>query len=404
SWTIQMSLFIFVGALFALWIALTLLVGLLRRIWYMPAGVRLWAGNRQRMKAREKLVGGLMLLAEGRHKDAEKAVLHRAGAFDMPMLSYLVAAIAAQRQNAWEARDQYLALAEHEGGKRTQVALGVLQGQLQVQAKQWDQALGTLHGVRARAPRNLSALRLLAESALELQDWERLAELLPDLRMQQVFPAAELEAMEVRTAEARLRIAGEQGLEPLEAVWRGLTREQKRLPAVIALYAQSLISVGQAEQAEQLLRKRLDKDWDSRLLAVYAELDIKPAKQVFDVTERWLKDHPHDPDLLYAAGSQALRCELWDNARSYLEAAASGTERPAVLRLLGDLHDRLGESDQARESYRRGLINALGDGAMHPGLPVAKPASLPETTVEPEVLQTTTHDPSVSDLARPSSG
>ncbi|MDN5871570.1 MAG: hypothetical protein L0H73_12720, partial [Nitrococcus sp.] len=123
SWTIQMSLFIFVGGLLALWIALTFLAGLLRWIWYMPAGVRLWAGNRRRIKAREKLVGGLMLLAEGRDKDAEKAVLQRAGAFDMPMLSYLVAAIAAQRQNAWEARDQYLALAEHGEGKRAQIAL-----------------------------------------------------------------------------------------------------------------------------------------------------------------------------------------------------------------------------------------------------------------------------------------
>lgn len=404
SWTIQMSLFIFVGGLFALWVALSILLGLLRWAWYMPTGVRLWAGNRQRIKAREKLVGGLMLLAEGRDKDAEKAVLQRASAFDMPMLSYLVAAIAAQRQNAWEARDQYLALAEHGEGKRAQIALGVLQGQLQVQAKQWNQALATLSGVRERAPRNRSALRLLAESALALQDWERLAQLLPDLRMHRVFPDAALEDLEVRTAEARLRIASAQGFESLEAVWRGLTREQQRLPAVVALYARSLISVGQAEQAEQLLRKRLDKDWDSRLLAVYAELDIKPAKQVFEVTERWLKDHPEDPDLLYAAGCQALRSELLNSARSYLEAAANRTERPAVLCVLGDLYDRLGESAKARESHRRALTNALGNGSIRPGLPVAKPSSLAETPVEPVVVPTTTGDPALSDLARPSSG
>lgn len=389
-WTLQMSLFVFVGGLIALFVALNALWGLLQGLWYMPAGVRLWAGNRRRNKAREKLVGGLMLLAEGRNKEAEKAALHRADAFDMPVLSYLVAAIAAQRQGAWNARDQYLALAD-PGERRAQVALNMLQAQLQMQAQQWEQAMTKLSWVRERAPHNRHALRLLAESALALQNWERLAELLPDLRMNRVLSEAKLEDLEVQTAEARLRAASEQGPAPLDAIWREFTREQKRLPAIIALYARSLIRTGQAEQAEQLLRNRLDKDWDPRLLNVYAELDLGPATQALAVTERWLQDHPEDPDLLYAAGSQALRSEQLGSARSYLEASVSRSERPGTLRLLGDVYDRLGESGRARDSYRRALTKTLGEEPIHPVLPVAaepQPAAHPPVPVEP-VVQTT---------------
>ncbi|HET8701365.1 MAG TPA: heme biosynthesis HemY N-terminal domain-containing protein, partial [Nitrococcus sp.] len=209
-WTLQMSLFVFVGGLLALWIALNSLWGLLQGLWYMPAGMRLWAGNRRRIKARQKLVGGLVLLAEGRNKESEKVVLQGADVIDLPLLSYLVAAIAAQRQGAWSARDQYLELAA-PAEKRAQIALGVLQAQLQMQAQQWEQAVAKLSWVRERAPKNHHALKLLAESAAALQDWECLAELLPDLRMNRVFSDAELEDLEVRTARARLRIASEQG-------------------------------------------------------------------------------------------------------------------------------------------------------------------------------------------------
>lgn len=386
-WTLQMSLFVFVGALVASWVAVNALWGLLQRLWYMPTGVRLWMGKRRQVKARGKLVGGLMLLAEGRNKESEKAVLQGVDVIDLPVLSYLVAAIAAQRQGAWNARDQYLELAA-PGQKRAQIALGVLQAQLQMQAQQWEQAMAKLSWVRERAPTNHHALRLLAESALAMQDWGRLAELLPDLRINRVLSDAKLEDLEVQTAEARLRTASEQGPASVEAIWREFTRDQKRLPAVAALYARNLIRTGQAEQAEQLLRNRLEKDWDPRLVNVYAELDLEPAQRVFAVTERWLKDHPEDPDLLYAAGCQALRSEQLGSARSYLEASVSRSERPETLRLLGDVYDRLGESGRARDSYRRALTKTLGEGPIHPL--AAEPTNPPtQLLAEPPVVQTT---------------
>lgn len=387
-WTVQMSLFVFVGGFLALWLALNTLWSLFQQLWRMPTGVRRWAGNRRLAKARKRLVGGLMLLAEGRDKEAEKAVLQRADAIDTPLLSYLVAAFAAQRQGAWDTRDQYLALADH-GEKRAHVALGVWQAQLQMQAQQYEQAMAKLNWVRERAPHNRHALRLLAECAVALQDWESLAELLPDLRMQRVFSEAELEDLEVRAAQARLDTAAQQGPERIEAVWRGLTREQKRIPGIVALYARSLIGAGRSEQAEQLLCARLEKRWDPRLVNAYAELDIKPASRALEMIERWLKDRPDDADLLYAAGCQALRSEQLGSARSYLQAAARRIERPLILRMLGDVYDRLGESNQARDSYRRALNKTLEGSATQPALPVvASPATAVQTTTAEPVVQT----------------
>lgn len=360
NWTIQASLLVFVAAVAALYLVLMAIFGTLRRVRRTPERVRRWQQRRRARRARGDVVGGLVRIAEGHYHEAERMLLNRAAMADVPLLNYLLAAVAAQRRGSWAERDEYLARAERSD-TRARLAVGVLQAQLQLEARQWEQALATLNWLRDEAPANRRALMLLAECLTALTDWERLAELLPELRRRQALGERELSALETRVAHERLEAAARAD-DPagLKDVWQSLPKERRREPEMLALYARRLNAMDRAVEAEQLLRQRLSRRWEPMLVAVYGELTIQPAEPAFAQTEKWLREHPEDPALLYAAGAQAMRAELWGRARSYLEAAAARDGRPEIQRLLGALYERLGENDRAREAYRRALERSFG--------------------------------------------
>ncbi|MGD8710316.1 MAG: heme biosynthesis HemY N-terminal domain-containing protein [Ectothiorhodospiraceae bacterium] len=353
-WTLQTSLIVFVGAVVAVWVVLGLVFGILRGLWGTPRGVQRWLGVRRRGKARREVMTGLVQIAEGRYDDAERQLLHHVDVAEVPTLNYLLAAVAAQRRGSWEARDEYLARADRED-RRVRLAVGVLQAQLQVDAQQWEQALATLSWLREQAPGNRRALMLLARCAEALQDWDRLAELLPELRRRGAMDSDALAALERRVFEERLNRAEPSDADAIQRAWDGLSKECRREPWFLARYARGLMQADRQGDAEALLRQQLNREWDDTLASLYADVDVRPAEPIFRNTEKWLRQRPEDPILLYAAGCQALRSELWGRARSYLEAAAARTGRAEVHRRLADLYEKLGETEKARRSYRRAL-------------------------------------------------
>lgn len=370
EWSLQASLFVFVAALFVAWLVISVILGVLRRIWHAPRGVRHWLGIRRHDKARESLLNGLVEVAEGHYVAAERTLLHRADASEVPVFHHLLAAIAAQRRGSWDARDEYLKRAD-ETEPRARVAVGLLQARLQVDAQQWEQALATLTWLRERIPSNASTLALLARTLEAVEDWERLADLLPELRRRQVFPEGELAALEARTVAARFRQVGHDDPETLEGVWQRLAREQRREAPIQAAFARALIRTGRPGEAQAKLRGWLKRQWEPELVRVWGELDGDTVSQAFAQAEKWLHQRPDDSALLLAAGRLAARGELWGRARSYLEGAAARTTDPQAQRELAELYERIGEPEKARRAYRR----ALGLEPSLRALPAASAAS-----------------------------
>lgn len=373
DYAVQSSLIIFVAVVVAVWLVLSLLWVTLRKLWQTPRKLRGRMAARRRRNAHKRLVSGLIQVAEGHYSEAERTLLQKVGATDLPLVHYLLAAIAAHRRGSWDERDEYLGHADRSD-PRARVAVGLLQAQLQIESEQWEQALATLSWLRERAPANPRALALLARCAHALEDWERLAQLLPELRRRNALRPRELDELERRVIEIRLNNAmGETDAKSrLAEVWQKLSREQRRDPTLQALYARCLIHAGENEAAEKLLFDWLQKDWDARLVQVWGELDGAGAQRRFARTEHWLRERPEDPELLAAAGFQAVQSELWGRARTYLEAAGARTGRLDVHRQLADLYDRLGETEKARQAYRR----ALGLAPGRRGLPLV--AASPE--------------------------
>jgi HemY protein len=360
EWTLQTSVILFVGAILALLVAVYLLVGLLRQLFGVPRRLRGWSRSRKQRQARVGLTDGLIRLAEGRPAEAEKRLLKYIDRSEAPLLHYLAMAVSAQQRGSYEDRDRFLADADRVS-PRARLAVGLIQAQLQVEAAQWEQALATLNYLQELAPRNPRVLSMLLKCCLALNEWERLDRLLPELKRQGVVDEARAQALARQVAEQRLRKAQGTDLVTLEQAWNGLSKAQREDPELALLYIDGLIGFGSEDEAERVLRARLQKDWQPSLVQRYGALKPSEPEKAFAQTEKWLKERPDDALLLYVAGRQALRAKLWGRARLYFEASLGRLPSSQAYHALGALLENMGELDAARECYRKAIETVSGD-------------------------------------------
>ena len=190
-WTIEGSLALFILVDVILFAALYFSIRFLVRLWNTPNDVKAWHHQRQIRLAQRALTRGLLEMAEGDWKGAEKRLLRHAASAETPLLNYLAAARAAQLQGAHERRVNYLQLA-HECRPSAEVGVSLTQAELQLAHQQMEQALATLKHLKSIAPKHVYVLKLLSELYQQLGDWEQLKELLPDLKKRKACSQTEI--------------------------------------------------------------------------------------------------------------------------------------------------------------------------------------------------------------------
>lgn len=360
--TVRLRLW-FAVALVGLAVAALLLAWrFLRGTGLVVAGGAGLSANMRHRRARKQTIAGMIALAEGHWAQAEKAIVAGSTASEVPLLSFLMAAQAAQMQKAGERRDEYLrqaALAEPEA----QVAVGLTQAQLQLQHGQKELALATLNHVRALAPKHPYVLKLLKRLHVQFEDWPALVALLPELNKHKLLAEDERLALEARAHGVQLAREATHGLTALQACWQAMPKEAQGNPALLAQYARRLQDAGAGAAAEELVRGRLKKQFEPALAEVYGELVGPEAGKQLSTAEAWLKPETRSAGFLLALARLAMRSALWGKARQYLEDALNlGAGAPAWW-LLAQVHEQMGERSAAETCYRRGLAVSLGESA-----------------------------------------
>ncbi len=107
----ELSLTLFLLILAVSFVALYFFIRFLSRTWRLPRHLHQWRQHRRTRKAHRISIRGLIDLAQGRWPQAEKNLIKYAHYSEEPLLNYLSAARAAQKQRAHERRDYYLAQA-----------------------------------------------------------------------------------------------------------------------------------------------------------------------------------------------------------------------------------------------------------------------------------------------------
>ena len=335
----------------------------LMSIWNMPGAVKRQSKSRRYDKSRRLLNQGLIDLAEGRFDQAESNLVKLVEYSESPLVHYLAAARAAQLQGKHDERDSYLKAA-HESRPEAEMAIGVTQAELQLAHQQLEQSLATLTHLRGIAPRHNHVLRLLARVYFELEDWQSLVELLPDIRKKKLLKESILKNMEGKSYRGFLAAAkGNQ--QALEKAWTKIPKASQTDADLILYYIKlSNRASSNSSSVEQLIIKSLDQKWDNRLVEAYGLFKAIDPNQQLRRTEKWLGDYAKNEYLLLALGRICIRARLWGKAQSYLEASIGVNAMAASCLVLAKLlGDQLQENDKASQYYKKGLQLCLSEEA-----------------------------------------
>jgi HemY protein len=360
NWTLEssFSLFVILAAIgFAL---LHYLLLLWRGMVRLPKGVSEWRVKRLDHKALDYEQRGQMAYAEGEWKEAEKLFHKGAKLSENPLVDYLSAARAAQKQWRDEERDQYLALA-HQSLPEANMAVGLTQAELQLAHGQLEQSLASLVRLRQAQPHHAYILYLLMQVYQRLGAWGDLSTLLPELRKRKVLEREKFDELEREVHARLLNLAiNSRSQKRLQTFWQELPKHLREADEFLEPYCRALAEFGLHKQAETLVRDALKRRWSPALVHVYGLVEGPQADKQLAFAEELLKGHGRDAVLLLTLGRLCLHNRLWGKARSYLEASLSQSPRGETYRELATLLEQLGEEEAARDLYRDG-VNLLLD-------------------------------------------
>ncbi len=124
---------------------------------------------------------------------------------------------------------------------------------------------------------------------------------------------------------------------------------------LLLLYMPYLISHGEHEQAEILLKQGIKHQYDARLVRYYGLIAPLEKEKQLKTALSWLKSYPEDPVLLMTLGRLFFQQEIWGQAKDYLQKSIAIAPNPETYLLLGDLFAKLQSSLQSQEYYQQGL-------------------------------------------------
>lgn len=351
DWTVETSVLVLLAALFILYFLVRAIVWL----WRSPTRA---AEKIQNRRAERQLERGLLALSEGDWKAAEKALVSAASLRGPSTAPYVAAARAAQERDAGDRRDEYLALAD-DRGERKSFLVALTRARLLVEDGQYAEAVGVLERLRRKRSHHPQVLSMLARCYRAQDDWNAFGRLLPALRDSKTLAPEQVAAYQRQVAVHRLNAAPDGTT--LKADFKALSKAERRHPEVAAAHARRALALGDHDAAEASLADALKHHWDGELVRLYAESDEAGLKARLGQVERWLAQRPEDADLHYAMGRLCVERSLWGKASDHLRASLRLQPTVQASEALGDLYRRHGEMEAALTAYQNALRIERGE-------------------------------------------
>ena len=345
GWSIQTSLLFLMAGIVGFYFLIHGTVWL----WRMPARK---AQRYFEQRAQAQLELGMLAMAEGDWKKAERALSRSASGSRKPAVSYIAAAQAAQGEGAEQRRTEYLKQAETS--TEAQHSVAITRAQLLLREGHTEQALEILHRQEiAHRPR---ALELLLKCFERTGRWSECVPYLAPMMKAGVIDSARARHID-QLALAEI-LANAQSDDELAAQWQSVPRGKRKEPELVEEFARAALRTGDGSIAATDLSAALDRQFNEQLAALYARLPHEDVSAETRRVEKWLSSHPKSAALHFLLGRLCARNQLWAKARENLEQAAALGSVAATAEL-GKLHESLGEMEKAMRAYRDGLEQAL---------------------------------------------
>lgn len=355
--SVEMSLWFALGCLLVLlliyWLCHRLLVGGARGVGSHIN--RLWVGSERR--AQRQTSSGLLSFIEGDWRPALRRLNRSAANAQAPVLNYLAAARSAYELGDPQQANELLAKAE-KADPDAGLAVALAQARIQLLAKKYESCAASLERARKLSPKHPVVLDMLRQVYVHLNDWEALEKILPELRKQSTLSDDELDQLTELLYRKLIQKAGNSDT-PLDAVnsaWQKTPRAWKNTPGVLLEYVDILEREGEASEAESMLRKALQSNWDNQLVLRYGLLKNTDASRQLLKAESWLKERPGNSALMLTLGRLSMRNKLWGKARDYFDSSLKIQGSPEACAEMARLLAHMGEHEMSTEYYQKGLL------------------------------------------------
>ena len=349
-WRVEFSLNFFVVVMFALFVALHLVLRLIWNAASLPRQVAAFRVRQRREKAVAALLEAVRLMMEGRFARAMKQAGVAYDARESPGLAALIAARAASRlrepttERAWVLR-----AADHDSSVRT--ARLMTEAEIALAGRRFDEARDRLDLLRVSGSRNLAALRLSLRAAQGLGNWGEVARLVRQMEKYRSLTPEQAMPLRRRAHLESIRERAGDGL-ALRTYWTTIPSAERRDARVTHAMARALIAVGDQAEAQSLIEDYLEREWDSELAGVFGDCRGGDVLGRISHAEGWLKLQPRDARLLLSLGRLCMQSQLWGKAQSYFEASLALAPSREVHVELARLAEGLERGEEAARHYR----------------------------------------------------
>ncbi len=352
---IELPLVEFVIGLLIFIVALYLILRVLSFLFSAPKRIQKATARRKQLKAINQTKEGLTKFILGDWNQSEKLLLKGADNLDNTCINYIWAARSAHQAGDYETRDNHLAMAK-KCTPEAHAALNVLQAELLLDQGQIEQALANLSQQSGQIRSNPKIAMLFATAYERLNDWGKLADIIPDLKKSKGLDKKLLNKIEKSTIHGLLDSGKDKSnAETIKQVGLQFHNIISTDPDLMVDYAEALHRIGAHTEAESFIAKNLDSNWDSRLIYLYGLLKLDDYSNALKNAERWAKTHTNDVNLYLTLGRLCKHSQLWGKAKSYFESSLSRKPLAEAYAELAALHEQLDEHDDAHQCTKKGL-------------------------------------------------
>ena len=313
------------------------LTRLILRLLHLPQRFFNAQQTQRLQRAQHELTDSLIEAAQGNWARAERLAIQSATTSSTPFIHYLSAARAAQQQEKYPQRDEYL-LKAGQSGSKPNFAVDLTKAELQLEQGQPELALETLKKLYSHTPQNRYVLKVLSDRCRQLKDWDGLFELLGALSKAKVYTTTELQEFKQLACEARMaKVASSKNAKLLQHLWKGLPANLRNQERLVQSYAKHLCELSHNETAERVLRNALNKSWSDTLAFEYGQVQLADSSIQLSNGEAWLREHGNSGALILSLARICRRTKLWGKARIYFESSLSLEPLPETFYELADL-------------------------------------------------------------------